>query len=101
MYDDMTIGGSTTSLLSILNSIDYNRYEVDLLLYYNEGALFDKIPKQINILPQASIFPPSAKGIKILRSILAGDILRALYFGILIDKKIKSVGCMLIGRTVI
>lgn len=89
MYDDMTIGGSTTSLLSILNSIDYNRYEVDLLLYYNEGALFDKIPKQINILPQASIFPPSAKGIKILRSILAGDILRALYFGILIDKKIK------------
>jgi glycosyltransferase involved in cell wall biosynthesis len=89
VYDEMIIGGSTTSLLSIFNSIDYERYEVDLLLYNNVGALFDQIPKQINILPQACIFPPTAKGMKILRSIIAGDILRALYYGILIDKKLK------------
>jgi glycosyltransferase involved in cell wall biosynthesis len=88
VYDGMVIGGSTTSLLSILNSIDYKRYEVDLLLYINEGALFNQIPKQVNILPHASIYPPSAKGVKILRSILAGDILRALYYGLLIDKKL-------------
>lgn len=89
VYDEMIIGGSTTSLLSILNTIDYDRFEVDLLLYYNQGALFNQIPKQVNILPQASIFPPSAKIIKTLRSIVKGDIQRALYYGLLYNKKLK------------
>ena len=101
VYDEMLIGGSTTSLLSILNSIDYDRFEVDLNLYYNKGALFDQIPKQVNILPQASMLPQSAKGkfIKILRSFFAGDFLRALYYGIVIDKKLKlNSQAMIYGR---
>ncbi|MBN1398749.1 MAG: glycosyltransferase [Bacteroidetes bacterium] len=89
VYEEMAIGGSTTSLLSILNSIDYTRYDVDLLLYYNQGPLFNQIPKQVNILPQASIYSPSAKFTKITRSILAGDIQRSLYYGFLFERKIK------------
>lgn len=52
-YNAMAIGGSTTSLLSILNLIDYNKYEVDLLLNFNVGELLDLIPKEVNLLPPA------------------------------------------------
>lgn len=50
---NMIIGGSTTALIGLLNSINYEKYEVDLVLYKNEGDLFNFIPKHINVLPQA------------------------------------------------
>ena len=52
-YPAMMIGGSTTSLLSILNRLDYDKYEVDLLLNSHTGELLDMIPPQINLLPPA------------------------------------------------
>lgn len=54
VYSEMVIGGSTTSLLSLLNLIDYDQYEVDLLLYSNCGELQDKIDKRVVILPEMS-----------------------------------------------
>lgn len=53
VYPQMMIGGSTTTLLSMLNNFDYEKYNIDLLLLYEGGPLFDKIPKQVNILPFA------------------------------------------------
>ncbi len=53
VYRDMVLGGSTTSLLSFMNSIDTEKYEVDLQLYRNVGELYDLIPDHINILPEA------------------------------------------------
>lgn len=50
VYPTMNIGGSTTSLLSILNEIDYSKYNIDLILGYNNGELFYQIPKCVNIL---------------------------------------------------
>lgn len=47
----MVIGGSTTSLLSILSRLDYSKYDVDLALYINKGELFHLIPKEVNLLP--------------------------------------------------
>lgn len=52
-YPAMNIGGSTTCLLSILHGLDYNKYDVDLLLNSNTGDLLDMIPKQVNILSPA------------------------------------------------
>lgn len=52
-YTYMMIGGSTTSLLSILNNIDYTKYEVDLLLMNDSGELKSLIPPEVNILPEA------------------------------------------------
>ena len=52
-YPAMNIGGSTTCLLSILYGIDYNKYDVDLLLNSNTGDLLDMIPKQVNLLSPA------------------------------------------------
>lgn len=53
VYSKMVVGGSTTSLLSLLNSIDYNQYQVDLLLYENDGELQSEINQNVNILPAA------------------------------------------------
>ena len=46
----MMIGGSTTSLLSLLNEMDYNKYDVDLICLDNKGALYDMIPKMVSNL---------------------------------------------------
>ena len=80
----MMMGGSTTSLLSLLSNIDYEKYEVDLLLYRNEGALLSYIPKQVNLLPQAYV--PQSKAVKVMKGLLSGRIPRAYiggkrYFG--------------------
>jgi len=52
-YNAMNIGGSTTSLLSILTHLDYSKYDVDLLLNFNTGDLLTYIPEQVHLLPPA------------------------------------------------
>lgn len=49
----MIVGGSTTSLLSLLGMIDYDKFEVDLQLQYTSGILSDLIPQKVNVLPMA------------------------------------------------
>ena len=60
-YPAMMIGGSTTSLLSILNRLDYSKYDVDLLLNLHSGDLLDKIPKEVNLLPPAKKYTDPKK----------------------------------------
>jgi len=50
VYSKMIVGGSTTSLLSLLNELDYQRFEVDLLLFEKGGVLEKQIPREVNIL---------------------------------------------------
>lgn len=50
VYSKMIVGGSTTSLLSLLNELDYRRFEVDLLLYERGGVLEDQVPPEVKIL---------------------------------------------------
>lgn len=64
VYPHMAIGGSTTSLLSILNLIDYKNYGVDLLLGENRGELISSIPDSVNILEQAMPNPGVLKVLK-------------------------------------
>lgn len=50
VINSLTIGGSEKSLVSLLNLIDYSKYEVDLQML-KKGEPFDKyIPKEVNIL---------------------------------------------------
>ncbi|MBT2657085.1 glycosyltransferase [Bacillus sp. ISL-18] len=44
-------GGVEKSLLALLSSIDYNKYEVDLALFDHSGLLFNMVPKEVNVLP--------------------------------------------------
>ena len=49
-YGGMVVGGSTTALLSMLKEWDYNKYDIDLILY-DRGFPFEKdIPHQVHIL---------------------------------------------------
>lgn len=50
----MEIGGAERSLLGLLNSFDYSKYEVDLFLLKHSGELMSLIPKQVNLLPEIS-----------------------------------------------
>lgn len=53
IYHRMAIGGSTTSLLSILYNLDSTKYDVDLLLYENKGPFLNDIPSYVNIIQPA------------------------------------------------
>lgn len=78
----MIIGGSTTALLSFMNSLDSKKYNIDLQLLRNEGPLLDAIPKSVNLLPPAEVYS-GIKGriIKLLICFFKGYFLKALYRG--------------------
>lgn len=61
----MEIGGAEISLIGLLQSIDYTKYEVDLFLNRHTGELMEFIPEQVNLLPEikayADVEKPLAK----------------------------------------
>ena len=46
----MEIGGIERTLISLLKRIDYDKYNVDLMLLKPEGEFYNEIPKEINII---------------------------------------------------
>lgn len=44
-------GGAEKSLVNLLNLLDYSRYEVDLLLFRQEGLFLSQVPNEVRILP--------------------------------------------------
>ncbi len=52
VINSLGLGGAEKSLTSLLNMMDYNRYEVDLLMF-NPGGMFLKLlPENVHVLPQ-------------------------------------------------
>ncbi|MDF0727763.1 glycosyltransferase [Cytobacillus sp. S13-E01] len=49
---NMEIGGIERSLINMLESFNYDNYNVDLLIFNHTGELMDFIPETVNILPQ-------------------------------------------------
>ena len=68
----MEIGGAERALLGLLNSVDTNKYDVDLFLYRHEGELMGLIPNNINLLPENKKYREIA--VPILKTIKRGDI---------------------------
>ncbi|MBO1579740.1 glycosyltransferase [Bacillus sp. XF8] len=54
VINNLNCGGAEKSLISLLNTMDYSSYDVDLFLFKHEGLFFNKIPKQVNILEEPS-----------------------------------------------
>ncbi|MBO7562776.1 MAG: glycosyltransferase [Bacteroidales bacterium] len=52
----MEIGGAEISLMGLLDSIDYSKYDVDLFIYKHKGELMEYIPKEVNILPEEKAY---------------------------------------------
>lgn len=48
----MELGGIERSLLGLLDSIDYNEYNVDLFLYAHHGPLMYLVNENVNVLPE-------------------------------------------------
>lgn len=96
VYPSMNIGGSTTSLLGFLGSMDYKEWKLDLQLYENVGPYLTMIPDYINLLPEARKFSKNE---------ILGKIQRMLhpnywYYGIKAFKALKNYPGTLAGAQV-
>lgn len=60
----MHLGGAERSLIGLLESIDYNKFKVDLFLYSHEGELMEYIPNKVNLLPAIKEYETFGKPIK-------------------------------------
>lgn len=49
---NLRLGGVERALIGLLGSIDYSKYEVDLFLLLHDGVLLNRIPKEVNLLPE-------------------------------------------------
>ena len=83
----MMFGGSTTSLLSLLHNFDYNKYDVDLLLYHNRGPFLKYLPVEVNLLPQA--MERMSNFVKVVRTLINGELFKTYYKGLKYYRKIK------------
>lgn len=56
VLDSLTCGGAEKSLISLLNSIDYKKYNVDLLLFKRGGEFEKFLPRKVNLLEVPEYF---------------------------------------------
>lgn len=52
ILNNLHCGGAEKALISLLQTIDYAHYTVDLLLFKQEGLFLNQIPKEVNLLPE-------------------------------------------------
>lgn len=64
VIDSLHSGGAEKSLVSLLSLIDYNNFDVDLLLFKKSGLYLPLVPKQVNILDIPNYFKNSNKEFK-------------------------------------
>lgn len=60
VIESLTLGGAEKSLVTLLNLLDYSKYEVDLLLFAQGGAFQQLLPKEVNLLPVPDYFAYNA-----------------------------------------
>lgn len=60
----MEIGGVERSLIGLLNSVDYSRFEVDLFLHRHSGPFLELIPEAVNLLPENRYYATYARPVK-------------------------------------
>ncbi|MDQ0256580.1 glycosyltransferase involved in cell wall biosynthesis [Evansella vedderi] len=52
IINNLNCGGAEKGLISLLETLDYSRYDVDLFLFKHEGLFYKKVPSQVNILDE-------------------------------------------------
>lgn len=63
MYS-LNIGGAERSLIGLLESFNYNKYDIDLFLYRHEGEFLSYVPKEVNLLPTIKEYTTFERPIK-------------------------------------
>lgn len=56
IHFNMELGGAESSLLGLLDTIDYSKYAVDLFLLSHSGEFMPLINKHVNLLPENSSY---------------------------------------------
>lgn len=52
VINNLNCGGAEKALISLLETIDYEKFNVDLFLFKHEGIFYSKIPKEVNLLQE-------------------------------------------------
>ncbi|MFC0560074.1 glycosyltransferase [Halalkalibacter alkalisediminis] len=52
VMNNLTCGGAEKALISLLETIDYAKFNVDLLLFKQEGLFLSQIPPEVNLLAE-------------------------------------------------
>ncbi|MBO6169277.1 MAG: glycosyltransferase [Bacteroidales bacterium] len=60
----LELGGAEMSLIGLLESLDYSKYEVDLFVYAHRGGLMKAIPPQVHLLPEVPEYAQIERPIK-------------------------------------
>ncbi|WP_419865736.1 glycosyltransferase [Bacillus dakarensis] len=87
---DMEIGGVERSLIGLLNHIDYDKYDVDLMLFKHEGEFLPLLPKGPNLLPEIPQYSTFRSSI--------GEILKNKQYGIGFSRILSKMHANFIGK---
>ena len=60
----MEVGGVERSLVSLLDKLDYKKYDIDLMLYRHKGEFMPLINKDVNLLKENDIYSSFRKSIR-------------------------------------
>jgi glycosyltransferase involved in cell wall biosynthesis len=53
VMNNLNCGGAEKALVSLLQSFDYSKYNVDLFLFKHEGLFLNQLPKEVKLLPES------------------------------------------------
>lgn len=53
---DLGAGGAEKSLVNLLNTLDFNSYDVDLILFKNAGIFLSLLPKEVTVISMVGDF---------------------------------------------
>lgn len=56
VINNLNCGGAEKALISLLETIDYSRFDIDLLLFKQEGIFISKIPEEVNLLSESECY---------------------------------------------
>lgn len=56
VIESLTLGGAEKSLVTLLNLLDYSKYDVDLILFAQGGPFQSLLPREVNLLPVPDYF---------------------------------------------
>lgn len=60
VINSLGVGGAEKSLISLLSAFNYDKYDVDLLLFRASGMFLELLPKQVNVLPELEFLHDNA-----------------------------------------
>ena len=58
VINSLELGGAEKSLVSLLNTFDLNKYEIDLLMFRVTGMFLKLLPAKVNVLPSLAFLSP-------------------------------------------